>query len=80
MHHLSTAEEMRNKLIRLFQSLEVMSGRLAKYDNSADPNVNKKDQLKLQNALRYFAINFLKDHSFSLGQLPPPPTAKTKTK
>ena len=79
MHQLSSAEEMRDKLAKLFQNLEILSGKIAKYEEvvvddekalTSNNKSSKKDQTKLQNNIRYFAINYIKDNSFSLGTLP----------
>jgi hypothetical protein len=90
---LSNAEELRNKLIRIYKQIEMTSDSIMKYGityehvevNTADPNNNtkheqqlqpvlsiSKDQFKLQRNIRYYAINYLKEHSFNLPQLPTP--------
>ena len=67
---------MRHKLIKLFQQIESLSGAILKYEpapTSASPNAHSShDQLKLQRNIRFYAINYLKDHSFTLSSLPTP--------
>jgi hypothetical protein len=59
---------MRHKLIKLFQQIESISGSILKYE----PTSESHDQLKLQRNIRFFAINYLKEHSFTLSSLPTP--------
>ena len=68
MHQLENADQMRHKLINLFQQIESLSGQLLKYD----PSTESHDQLKLQRNIRFYAINYLKENSFTLGSLPTP--------
>ena len=66
IYQLKNAEEMRLKLIKCFQMIETQSGQILKYE----PDTQNKDQLKLQRNIRFQSINFLKEHSFTLSQLP----------
>ena len=68
VHQLSNADQMRHKLIKLFQQIESISGSILKYE----PMTESHDQLKLQRNIRFFAINYLKEHSFTLSSLPNP--------
>ena len=72
---------MRLKLIKLFQQAEMLSGLILNFvhDKEAQKSPNTgnkqqnalmKDQLKLQRSIRVNIINYLKEHSFRLGQLP----------
>jgi hypothetical protein len=79
---LSNAEEMRHKLIKLFQQIEIISGQILKHgiiDESAESSASSsgearnsvnQDQIKLQRNIRFYAINFLKENSFTLSTLP----------
>jgi hypothetical protein len=79
VHQLSHADDMRHNLIRLFQQIESISGRILKYgiieqetqqDDSNDKSKSSNDQVKLQRNIRFYAINYLKEHSFNLSSLP----------
>jgi len=81
IYQLTNAEEMRLKLIKLFQHAEMLSGLILNFvhdkETQKSPNTGNKqqnalmkDQLKLQRSIRVNIINFLKEHSFRLGQLP----------
>ncbi len=66
IYQLRSAEEMRLKLIKHYQTLEILSAQLLKHEaDKASP-----DQLKLQRNIRFQSINFLKEYSFTLSQLP----------
>lgn len=81
-YQLSNAEEMRSKLIKLYQKAESLSGLILKSENSIKEipnktkdsndasNIKNRDQLKLQRNIRMYVVNYLKENSFSLGQLP----------
>jgi hypothetical protein len=66
IYQLKNAEEMRSKLIKLYQKIETLSAQILNHDTS---NTNN-DQLKLQRNIRVQSINFLKEYSFTLSQLP----------
>lgn len=78
IYQLNNAEEMRGKLIRIFHQAEFISGLilnfgLEKSQNSNSPKkliITNKDQIKLQRNIRQYVINFLKENSFTLNQLP----------
>jgi hypothetical protein len=69
---------MRNKLIRHFQQIEAISNAILKHGISQEVNsatnaptiTVSNDQFKLQRMLRAHAVNYLKEYSFSLPQLP----------
>ena len=73
---------MRHKLLKLFQKIDTLSASILKYGVEDEANNvedgNKKiqtkkissEQFKLQRNIRLFAINYLKDNSFTLSQLP----------
>lgn len=83
---LSNAEEMRHKLVKLFKQAESLSASILNYGNedsdqpstptAKQPNQQQQkqkpslDQLKLQRNIRYFVINYLRENSFNLAQLP----------
>ncbi len=72
---------MRSKLIKLFQQTETLSGLIL---NFAPDKVNQKlsnnndkkqpslvkDQLKLQRNIRAYVVNYIKENSYKLSQLP----------
>ena len=71
IYQLTNAEEMRLKLIKLFQQAEMLSGLILNFvhDKEAQksPNTDNKqqntlmkDQLKLQRSIRVNIINYLK--------------------
>ena len=65
-YQLKSAEEMRIKLVKLYQQIELQSAQILQYE----PTSQNKDQLKLQRNIRFQAINYLKENSFTLSQLP----------
>jgi hypothetical protein len=82
IYQLANAEEMRTKLIRMYQQIEAISNSILKNginQEAFDPNNNNNssgaitvsnDQFKLQRNLRLQAVNYLKEYSFTLPQLP----------
>lgn len=78
VHQLSNADDMRHNLIRLFQQIESISGRILKYgiveqeqnDDKSKISQPPNDQIKLQRNIRFYAINYLKENSFNLSSLP----------
>ena len=82
MYQLEQAEEMRMRLIRLYQQIESLSGKILKHNAQPDDtttatkgqadNANNRvtDHFKLQRNIRMYAIGFLKEYSFSLPTLP----------
>ena len=58
---------MRSKLLKLFQQCEHLSGLILKF---VPENKTNRDHLKLQRNIRLTIINYLKEHSFTLSQLP----------
>lgn len=66
VYQLSKAEETRGKLVRYFHQIKTLGDQILVHE----PSTTKKDQLKLQRNINYLAINYLKEHSFSLVQLP----------
>lgn len=77
VHQLSNAEELRQKLIRIFQHIEAVSARILNFgitSNSGNEAQNvansSNDQRKLQQNIRIYSINYLKEHSFNLSKLP----------
>lgn len=76
---------MRHKLVNLFKRSEALSAAIlnygvvaAKKDNETDTKQQNQhqqqqpsnDQLKLQRNIRYFVINYLRENSLNLAQLP----------
>lgn len=77
LYQLNNAEEMRSRLIRIFHQVEFISGLILNFgvektqnSNSPPKLIKNKDQTKLQRNIRQYVINFLKENSFSLSQLP----------
>lgn len=76
LYQLGNAEDIRNKLIKLFQQIEIVSASIQKYGvegTSTDGAIVSKisnDQFKLQRNIRFFAINYLREHSFNLPSVP----------
>ena len=83
IYQLSNAEEMRTKLIKLYQQVDIMSSAILKYginqevgaatdsnNNGPSSTAITNDQFKLQRNIRFYAVNYLKDYSFNLPQLP----------
>jgi len=77
---LTSTEEIRIRLIQLFQKIDLLSNSILTNGvpkNSPDKDGKQSemtisaDQYKLQKNIRLFAVNYLKDFSF---QLPPLPT------
>lgn len=74
-YQLGNAEDLRDKLIKLFQKIEIKSSHVVKYGlsnsqvDSSKKNITN-DQIKLQKNIRFFAINYLRENSFTLPQLP----------
>jgi hypothetical protein len=60
---------MRFKLIKQFQMIEQISGIILKYAGTNQDELSK-DQLKLQRNIRQYVINYLKNYSFNLVQIP----------
>lgn len=73
-YQLSNAEDMRHKLVNLFKRAESMSASILNYGASKQedqqPPEITNDQLKLQRNIRYFIVNYLRENSFNLAQLP----------
>lgn len=82
---MSNAEEMRSKLVQLFKQAESLSDQILKFDfidgkasshqQSSDKGAKKqpalkRDQMRLQRSIRMSTINYLKEHSLTIGQLP----------
>lgn len=73
---------MRHKLVTLFKRAESLSSSILNHgisssttDAAASPQQSPQptppnDQLKLQRNIRYFVINYLRENSFNLAQLP----------
>lgn len=76
---------MRSKLVQLFKQAESLSDQILKFDfidgkassqqQSSDKGVKKqpalkRDQMRLQRSVRMSTINYLKEHSLTIGQLP----------
>lgn len=71
---------MRHKLVNLFKRSEALSAAIlnygvvaAKKDNETETKQQSQpsnDQLKLQRNIRYFVINYLRENSLNLAQLP----------
>jgi hypothetical protein len=77
MYQLEQGDEMRMRLIRLYQQVELLSGKILKQQSgmaaataaaTADQRIT--DMFKLQRNIRVYAIGFLKEYSFSLPTLP----------
>lgn len=74
-YQLSNAEDIRHKLVNLFKRAESMSASILNFgvttsDQKTSPSQPSHDQLKLQRNIRYFIINYLRENSFNLAQLP----------
>ena len=66
-----TMDEMRNKLALHLEQAEALCEKMTKYTMTDENNrvVVKNDQAKLQRNLRIFAINFLKEKSFTMSTI-----------
>lgn len=79
-YQLSSGEEMRHKLVNLFKRAESLSATIfnhgmttPKEDAAAQPSQQQQpsnDQIKLQRNIRYYIVNYLRENSFNLAQLP----------
>ncbi|CAF0796127.1 unnamed protein product [Brachionus calyciflorus] len=76
IYQLGNAEDIRDKLIKLFQKIELRSNLIIKYGVKDAAQDSKKvatisnDQFRLQKNIRFHAINYLRENSFTLPQIP----------
>jgi hypothetical protein len=71
VHSLKSAEEMRGKLLKMYQKIDLLSNSIMMHGSGQQAQTQiSNEQMRLQKNIRVHAINYLKEYSFKLTQLP----------